>query len=334
MEKNAASSANRRQLERFIMSIPTKVTALVHDQPTQLLPTTNISAGGIFFETDRIYPLGTTLTLHISLDFGGGKPSLHQSRFRVEGIVVRTEPNGMAIAFDPRQVSSIRTATMNAESFSSQTMIGIVGTDPLLNDLLASRLSLETGLNCSHSPSMPKILETAQPDLTLVDCSGISVVDLLEEASGENSPFLASSVALFNVANNHPVELEVINSGIRGIFYRNTPFKILVKGISAMLDNELWFSREAMSAYLLGRQTRPLWVAATETASNELSPREKEILLMLASGATNKDIANKLFLSLNTIKSHLYNIYKKIDVPNRLQASLWTAKHLKGEEKP
>ena len=101
-----------------------------------------------------------------------------------------------------------------------------------------------------------------------------------------------------------------------------------------MLDNELWFSREAMSAFLLGKQNRPADPALVEEGQNELSQREKEILLMLAAGATNKDIAQKLFLSLNTVKSHIYNIYKKIDVPNRLQASLWAARNRGAREKP
>jgi DNA-binding NarL/FixJ family response regulator len=106
----------------------------------------------------------------------------------------------------------------------------------------------------------------------------------------------------------------------------------MVKGVKAMLDNELWFSREAMSAFLLGKQNRPVEPVPAEEDLGELSQREKEILLMLAAGATNKDIAERLFLSLNTIKSHIYNIYKKIDVPNRLQASLWAAKHLRESE--
>ena len=138
---------------------------------------------------------------------------------------------------------------------------------------------------------------------------------------------MTTSVALFNVPEDRSLELEALNTGIRGVFYRNASFKVIVKGVRAMLENELWFSREAMSAFLLGRQTRSAEPAAPEE-QGELSQREKEILLMLAAGATNKDIAEQLFLSLNTVKSHIYNIYRKIDVPNRLQASLWAAKHL------
>jgi DNA-binding NarL/FixJ family response regulator len=335
MNSNAAPKKdNRRRIERFSMSIPSKVSSIMHDYSDQNLATTNISAGGVFFETGQTYPVGTEVTLNISLDFGGMKAGLPQSRFRVEGTVVRTETHGMAIAFDPGKVTAIRTNTGRKAGQAGPAMLGIVGDDPLLNDLLAARLSQETGVSCSHSPSLPRILESARPDLTLLDCTGLSMEELLQEAGGEDSPFMSTSVALFNVPEDRTFELEAITSGIRGIFYRNSPFKFMVKGVSAMLDNELWFSREAMSAFLLGKQNRPAELALAEDAQNELSQREKEILHMLAAGATNKDIAQKLFLSLNTIKSHIYNIYKKIDVPNRLQASLWAARHLGDRENP
>ncbi len=325
---------NRRKIERFSISVPSKVSSIMHDNSDQELATTNISAGGVFFETSQTYPVGTEVTLNISLDFGGTKTARPQSRFRVEGSVVRTEANGMAISFDPEKVTAIRVVSSKKAGQASPAMLGIVGDDPLLNDLLAARLSQETGVSCSHSPSLPRILDTASPDLTLLDCTGLSMEELLAEASGEDSPFMSTSVALFNVPDDRTLELEAITSGIRGIFYRNCPFKLMVKGVSAMLSNELWFSREAMSAFLLGKQNRPAEPALLEETQNELSQREKEILLMLAAGATNKDIAQKLFLSLNTIKSHIYNIYKKIDVPNRLQASLWAARHLSDTENP
>ena len=335
MNSSAASKRdNRRRIERFSMSIPSKVSAIMHDYSDQELATTNISSGGVFFETGQTYPVGTEVTLNISLDFGGTKAAQPQSRFRVEGTVVRTEANGMAISFDPGKVSAIRIVSGRKPGQAGPAMLGIVGDDPLLNDLLAARLSQETGVSCSHSPSLPRILETAAPDLTLLDCTGLSMEELLKEAGGEDSPFMSTSVALFNVPDDRTLELEAITSGIRGIFYRNSPFKLMVKGVSAMLSNELWFSREAMSAFLLGKQNRPAEFGLTEGNQNELSQREKEILLMLAAGATNKDIAQKLFLSLNTIKSHIYNIYKKIDVPNRLQASLWAARHLGDRENP
>jgi len=59
-----------------------------------------------------------------------------------------------------------------------------------------------------------------------------------------------------------------------------------------------------------------------------LTRREMEILTVLASGAKNAEIASKLYISSHTVKTHLYAIYKKINVSNRLQAVLWAGENL------
>lgn len=65
-----------------------------------------------------------------------------------------------------------------------------------------------------------------------------------------------------------------------------------------------------------------------ENGAANLTSREKEILTRIASGASNREIADALFISHHTVKTHIYNIYKKIKVPNRFQAALWIAENL------
>ena len=60
----------------------------------------------------------------------------------------------------------------------------------------------------------------------------------------------------------------------------------------------------------------------------KLTERQTEILALVAVGATNEEIADQLCISPYTVKTHLYKIFRKINVPNRIQASLWAAKHM------
>ena len=93
-----------------------------------------------------------------------------------------------------------------------------------------------------------------------------------------------------------------------------------------MLEGELWISREVLTKYVL----KNTGIDKTENRENgvTLTSREIEILALISAGIKNEEIAYKLFISPNTVKTHVYNIFKKIDVPNRLQATLWAAKNL------
>ena len=65
-----------------------------------------------------------------------------------------------------------------------------------------------------------------------------------------------------------------------------------------------------------------------QSKTSNLTLREKEILSLIALGHDNKGIANELSISPNTVKTHIYNIYKKINANSRFQAILWAVKYL------
>jgi LuxR family transcriptional regulator of csgAB operon len=113
--------------------------------------------------------------------------------------------------------------------------------------------------------------------------------------------------------------------GVRGFFYETDPLDRFLKGVRAVLEGELWLSREIMTKCILEGTDEP---RSSRSGSELLTPRQIQILAQVAIGATNDEIADMLYLSPHTVRTHLYNVFKKINVPNRLQAALWAAKHL------
>ncbi len=106
-----------------------------------------------------------------------------------------------------------------------------------------------------------------------------------------------------------------------GIFYYHDSVEILEQGIEKILKGEMWLSRKMSQKYItvLRQNRRPV----KERHSADLTRRETEIMSLLAQGKTNHQMADLLFVSENTIKTHLHNIFKKIGVDNRVQALIW-----------
>ena len=132
-------------------------------------------------------------------------------------------------------------------------------------------------------------------------------------------------IALYNVAHTDNIEKEALRHGVRGFMYRDDSTKDLINGICAINSGELWVSRNIISECL---QESYVGTELSEPADSLLSDREVELLRVLTTGGSNDLIADKMCISPHTVKTHLHNIFNKINVTNRLQAVLWAKDHL------
>ncbi len=220
--------------------------------------------------------------------------------------------------------------TAKADSDLSNRIVYIVGSSILQNELLASFLRRETGATCLLSPAIQDIAEGENgsfdpPHLYLVDCKGKKTDGLFLEFETDKELLKQHFISLFNVASRGELEEEAVLRGVRGIFYEDTPLEYFSKGIATIYKGELWLSREAMTRCILKFKRQAAYVRRDQSA---LTQREIEIVTMIASGSTNDQIAQELCISPHTVKTHIYNIFKKINAPNRLQAALWAVKNL------
>jgi len=219
---------------------------------------------------------------------------------------------------------------MNTKESLSEYSVSIIGPNGLQNELLKRFLEQETGLACtlgSEAETNPDVAESAPTNcLILYDCFGRDPADLWADLEKEANPGLRGrSVALFNLDHNTKNEKEMLDRGVKGVFHTNEPLAMFPKGVLAILNGEMWYSRKTLSARIL-EPARP--IKTSSEAANSLTSREKEILIGIAAGNSNDDIASELYISPHTVKTHIYNIYKKINISNRLQAMLWVAKYL------
>ncbi len=215
----------------------------------------------------------------------------------------------------------------------SSFKILIVGPLTLQNEFLCYVIQKELETTCSiydrelnSFSGYPKI--ESGTDLTkkliLIDTEDQSFEEILKTIA-TNASLSDCFLALFNLKEDAGVEKKALSRNICGFFYKDDQFEIFLKGIRTILKGEVWISRAVLLKCVYDSFKEKQVAIEEKTA---LTAREVEILSLVSMGSTNEEIAAKMFISTNTVKTHLYNIFKKINVGNRLQAALWAAANL------
>jgi DNA-binding CsgD family transcriptional regulator len=161
-------------------------------------------------------------------------------------------------------------------------------------------------LKNDESVPTQEIHKNADRSLVLIDSMERDFEkDMISLGLSEGSQGGNITVALFNIQKGTGIETLAFIRGIKGFFF--------------------WISRDILVRIAMESRGRKVHTISETTGFNH---REVETLALVSIGSSNNEIADKLFISLNTAKAHLYRVFQKIKVPNRFQAALWEAKNL------
>lgn len=202
--------------------------------------------------------------------------------------------------------------------------VALLGSKDMQTNFLSTLIRHELGRDCNIQSfhEIETAPEWLSAQLILLDCQSVSARDMtrfIDEFCEDRM-----RVALINVQLDAEHEQLVQWPQVKGIFYATVEQHVLISGLRSLLHGGDWLPRHIMQRLIDVYRCAP----RKSRHDVKLTRRERQVLSMLLDGSTNLQIADELEVSEYTIKSHLHNVFKKIDVKNRIQAYNWAQSHL------
>jgi two-component system, NarL family, nitrate/nitrite response regulator NarL len=165
-----------------------------------------------------------------------------------------------------------------------------------------------------------------KPDVILLDLhmpgtSGLEAIPILREVVPQ------SEVIMLTVSEDAEDLLDALRAGARGYLLKNIETDFLLESIRRAAAGE-----SVMSSQMAGKLADTLRTlqnnsSKSESSLGKLTSREREIIILLASGASNKQIARTLDLAESTVKIHVQGILRKLNLASRVQAAVYAVEH-------
>ena len=167
-----------------------------------------------------------------------------------------------------------------------------------------------------------KILETVTPDILLLDINmpNKNGIEVLEDIKNKN---IDIKILILTVHNEIEYLLRAVDIGVDGYILKDSESAELKKAINYIYNGENYIQPSLIPVLNSRLVNRNL----DKEKIDSLTKRELEVLIQVAYGMFNKEIANILDISERTVKNHISNIFKKIDVNDRTQAAIFAIKN-------
>ncbi|MEO8661546.1 MAG: response regulator transcription factor [Bryobacteraceae bacterium] len=215
---------------------------------------------------------------------------------------------------------------------AERTKIRILIADdhPIVRDGLKKLLGFEEDFEVvGEAGDGREVLEQAEatdPDVILLDLrmpnlDGLSALQSLQQTNKR------AKVIVLTASEDKNEFVQAMKLGCSGIVLKQTAPDLIVKSIRKVNAGEIWLDSHTTAAVMRQFASPSEMSSSSPVSKNRerspLSQREREIVALVAQGYKNKEMAEKMFISEQTVKNHLHNIFDKLGVSDRLELALY-----------
>ncbi|MDX1583745.1 MAG: response regulator transcription factor [Thermoanaerobaculia bacterium] len=203
-----------------------------------------------------------------------------------------------------------------------ESVVRLVVTDgyPIMVDGLKALFAQEDGVEvvavARSISELLRILPRLDPDVLLLDSDipgdGVDPLQAIHDLGWDGK------IVLHAGNLDHHKALEALQLGVPGVILKTMEPELLVQCVRRISDGHQWLEKDSLAKVLeviLQKQDQK------QRVESRLTPRESEIVRLAVTGLANKKIANRLSISTSTVKTHLHNIYEKLEVNGRWELS-------------
>jgi DNA-binding NarL/FixJ family response regulator len=189
---------------------------------------------------------------------------------------------------------------------------------PVVRQGLAALLSVQDDITvvgeASDGPAGVALAESLEPDVVLLDLKlpGMDGVEVLSKLPGEPRVLILTSATEPAWADR------AMKAGASGVVYKDIDPDALVRAIRSVHDGNVLLAARAAGSL---RERGPYG------SLDSLTPREREVLAMIADGRSNREIARGLNVAEKTVKAHVSSVLAKLGVQDRTQAAVFAVRH-------
>src|ERR1700688_1703704 len=237
-------------------------------------------------------------------------------------------------------VAPINDNSEGMEKKKATVRIVIADDHPIVRDGLKKLLLLEDDFEIvGEAGDGREVLEKVQaldPDVLLLDLrmpnlDGLSALQALQQTNKR------TRVIILTASEDKNEFVQAMKLGCSGIVLKQTAPELIIKSIRKVHGGEIWLDSHTTAA-VMRQFAAPGEIGSSRSGKSRerspLSQREREIVQLVAQGYKNKEMAEKMFISEQTVKNHLHNIFDKLGVSDRLELALYAIHkglHLAGD---
>jgi DNA-binding NarL/FixJ family response regulator len=214
----------------------------------------------------------------------------------------------------------------------SKIRIVVADDHPIFRDGLCKLLALEEDFEvvaqAQDGRQVLDVLQQHEPDILLLDLKmpgldGLATLQRLQVAKNK------TRVIVLTASDDKNEFVQAMKLGTSGIVLKQTATELLIKSIRKVHAGEIWLDSHTTAAVIRqfvandDQPAPPPQSAPRDRERSPLSQREREIVALVAQGFKNKEMAEKMFISEQTVKNHLHNIFDKLGVSDRLELALY-----------